>query len=187
MLHRCRGAGGVHGGRGVTAVQGMKNKDANESLIWVCLLKELHWSASLLPSVAFTYSVWWNTWNGGWRLCVSASSFLWRLGCAGRSDGSTGVHPSVLVLGLLLRRLQDLQHANRAVLASTCLQWGDGTNHDTIGFLDSPRWTMINVKNYFFKLKNMKKSTFVWTSLSFSTAWTSCNFFSFQEKFSRLL
>lgn len=35
MLHRCRGAGGVHGGRRVTAVQGMKNKDANESLIWV--------------------------------------------------------------------------------------------------------------------------------------------------------
>lgn len=110
--------------------------------------------------------------NGGWRLRASASSFLWRLGCAGRSDGSTGVHPSILVLGLLLRRLQDLQHANRAALASTFLQWGDGANHDTIGFLDRPRWTMINVKNYFFKTKNMKKSTFVWTSLWFNTAWS---------------
>lgn len=37
-----QGGWGVHGGRRVTAVQGMKNKDANESLIWVCLLKELH-------------------------------------------------------------------------------------------------------------------------------------------------
>lgn len=37
-----------------------------------------------------------------------SSSFLWGLGCAGRSDGPAGVHASVLVLGLLLRRLQDL-------------------------------------------------------------------------------
>ena len=37
-----------------------------------------------------------------------SSSFLWGLGCAGGRDGPSRVHPSILVLGFLLRRLQDL-------------------------------------------------------------------------------
>lgn len=37
------------------------------------------------------------------------SSFLWSLGCSRWSDGPARVHPSVLVLCFLLRRLQDLE------------------------------------------------------------------------------
>lgn len=48
----------------------------------------------------------------------SASPFLGRLGCAWRRDGPTRVHPSVLVLGLFLRGLQDLERS-RSGLAVT--------------------------------------------------------------------
>lgn len=41
-------------------------------------------------------------------LALPCSPFLWWDHGAGRGDGAAGVHPSVLVLGLLLRWLQDL-------------------------------------------------------------------------------
>lgn len=94
-----------------------------------CVWKEWRWSVLLLCRVSLQLRLLFlcseKPTGGDDHLSLSSSaslppslrpssSLLWRLGCAGRSDGPTRVHPSVLVLCFLLRWLQDLMtHTHR--------------------------------------------------------------------------
>lgn len=66
----------------------------------------------------------------GLLLTPPSSSLLGGLGCAGRSGGPTRVHPSILVLGFLLRWFQDLGAEKEDVIHNYTLLCDDVIEKD---------------------------------------------------------